>query len=233
MRPIPLDNHRARLEAKRDNHSSPLLPRAEILYLLETYFKGMREALDSVPMVDLARAAEELLRAKVERKTVYVLGNGGSAATASHAAADWPKPNKRDDSGGLRTVSLVDNIALLTAWANDISFDEVFAAQLQTLLQPGDVVIAVSGSGESPNVLRAVETAREAGAVTIGFSGFDGGSLSRMVDISAVVPCGDQKTIEDIHLALVHALSVVLRQAAAASADSDVEVNEAVRSMAI
>ena len=235
MRPIPLDNHRARLEAKRDNHSSSVLPRAELLYLLETYFRRMQETLDSLPTVDMARAAEEMLRAKAEKKAVYVLGNGGSAATANHAATDWAKPNQRDDFGGVHTVSLVNNIALLTAWANDTSFDEVFAAQLRSLLHPGDVVIAVSGSGNSPNVLRAVEAARDAGAVSIGFSGFDGGALGRMVDISVVIPCDSQGMIEDVHMALVHALTVVLRQAAAvpASADSDVEVNQAVRSVAI
>ncbi|MGA2286546.1 MAG: SIS domain-containing protein, partial [Dehalococcoidia bacterium] len=160
------------------------------------------------------------------------LGNGGSAATASHAATDWLKPNRRDNLGGVSTASLVDNVALLTAWANDTSFDNVFAAQLESLLRPGDVVIAVSGSGNSPNVLQAVQAAREAGAVTIGFAGFDGGALGRMVDISVVVPCDSQGMIEDVHLMLVHALTVVLRQAGGVSIRRDFGERETVRSVA-
>ena len=231
MKPIRLANHRARRAAGNGSSLPSILPRAEILYLLESYFQQVPEAIELLPIAHVARVAEELLRARVEQKTVYVLGNGGSAATASHAATDWLKPNKRDDFGGVRTVSLVDNVALLTAWANDTSFDNVFAAQLESLLQPGDVVIAVSGSGNSPNILQAVEVAREAGAVTIGFSGFDGGALSRMTDISVVVPCDSQGMIEDVHLVLVHALTVALRQAAEVPA-RDAGEEESVRSAA-
>ncbi len=232
MKPIRLDNHRARREAERRRSSSSVLPRAELLYLLETYFRQTQETLDLLPTVDVARVTEELLRAKVERKTVYVLGNGGSAATAGHAATNWLKPNQRDDFGSVRTVSLVDNVALLTAWANDTSFENVFAAQLRSLLDPGDVVIAISGSGNSPNILRAVEAAREADAVTIGLSGFDGGALSRMVDISVVVPCDTQEVIEDVHMVLVHALSMALKQAAGIPEKMDAGEEESVRSAA-
>jgi D-sedoheptulose 7-phosphate isomerase len=158
-------------------------------------------------------------------------GLRGRPSTCSATAA---APNRRDSLGGVTTISLVDNVALLTAWANDTSFDRVFAAQLESLLQPGDVVIAVSGSGNSSNILQAVEVAREAGAVTVGFSGFDGGALSRMVDISVVVPCDSQGMIEDIHLVLVHALTVALRQAAEVPTRDDAgeEEEESVRSAA-
>ena len=232
MKSIRLANHRARREAESGNSLSYILPRAEIIYLLESYFQQVQETLELLPTANVARVAEELLRARAEEKTIYVLGNGGSAATASHAATDWLKPNRQDSLGGITAVSLVDNVALLTAWANDTSFDNVFAAQLKSLLQPGDVVIAVSGSGNSPNVLQAVEVAREAGAVTIGFSGFDGGALSRMTDISVVVPCDSQGMIEDVHLVLVHALTVALRQAAEVPARRDAGEEESVRSAA-
>jgi D-sedoheptulose 7-phosphate isomerase len=230
MKPIRLAHHRARREADSGNSLSYILPRAEIVYLLESYFQQVKETLELLPTANVARVAEELLRARAEGKTIYVLGNGGSAATASHAATDWLKPNRRDSLGGITAVSLVDNVALLTAWANDTSFDRVFAAQLESLLQPGDVVIAVSGSGNSPNVLQAVEAAREAGAVTIGFSGFDGGALSRMTDISVVVPCDSQGMIEDVHLMLVHSLTVALRRAAEVPAKEDAGEEESVRS---
>jgi D-sedoheptulose 7-phosphate isomerase len=232
MKPIRLANHRPRQKAENGSSLPSTLPRAELLFLLETYFRQVQEAVELLPTTNVARVAEELLRARAERKTVYVLGNGGSAATASHAATDWLKPNRRDSFGGVSTVSLVDNVALLTAWANDTSFDNVFAAQLDSFLQPGDVVIAVSGSGSSPNVLQAVEAAREAGAVTIGFSGFDGGELSRMTDISVVIPCDSQGMIEDIHLVLVHALAVALRQTEEAPARRDAGEQETVRSIA-
>ena len=158
-----------------------------------------------------------------EDKTVYVLGNGGSAATASHAVTDWQKPNHDGDDGGVKAVSLTDNVALLTAWANDTSFENVFATQLESSLKAGDVVIAISGSGNSPNVLRAVETARRCGAMTIGFSGFEGGALAGLVDISVVVPADQQGMIEDVHMMLVHALTVALRQTAAATDEGEAD----------
>ena len=227
MKPITLADHRAAREARGEDSLPSILPRAEILYILDTYFRQLKEAVDLLPATNVARVAEELLRARTEQKTVYVLGNGGSAATASHAATDWLKPNRRHSFGGVSTVSLVDNVALLTA-----SFDNVFAAQLESRLQPGDVVVALSGSGNSPNVLQAVEVAREGGAVTVGFSGFDGGALNRMVDINVVVPCDSQGMIEDIHLVLVHALTVVLRQVAEVPVSRDADEEETVRSVA-
>ncbi|MDI6858521.1 MAG: SIS domain-containing protein [Dehalococcoidia bacterium] len=214
MRPIRLGNHRGSKNGGRGRSPNGELPRTRVLFLLEEYLRQVQDTLELLPLVDLARVGEELLRARARGRTVYVMGNGGSAATASHAVADWMKPNRRGNSGCLRTFSLVDNVSLVTAWANDTSFDNVFAAQLESLLRPGDVVVAISGSGNSPNVLRAVETATKAGAVTIGFSGFSGGRLGRVVDIDVVVPCDNQKMIEDIHVILVHALTSVLVQSA-------------------
>jgi D-sedoheptulose 7-phosphate isomerase len=211
MRPIRLEEHRAKRQAARGG-APESLPRAELVGLLRSYVEEVRLAIDRLPIRDVARASEEILRARATGKTVYVLGNGGSAATASHAATNWRKPHHDHDEGGVKTVSLVDNVALLTAWANDTSFENVFAAQLRSLLESGDVLIAISGSGNSPNVLRAVEAAGKAGAITVGFSGFAGGELSRLVDVSVVVPCESQEAIEDIHMMLVHALSVALKQ---------------------
>lgn len=204
----------ARCDETRPKAFPASLPRSELACLIESYLRKMREAMDALPLDNIARVAEELLRARAQGKTLYVLGNGGSAATASHAATNWRKPYHDHDERGVRTLSLVDNVALLTAWANDTSFDNVFAAQLRSLLTPGDVVVAISGSGNSPNILRAVETAHEAGAVTVGLSGFAGGTLSQVVDISVIVSCDSQETIEDIHMMLVHVLSVVLKETA-------------------
>jgi D-sedoheptulose 7-phosphate isomerase len=203
----------ARCDETRPKAFPASLPRSELACLIESYLRKMREALDTLPLDVIARVAEELLRARAQGNTVYVLGNGGSAATASHAATNWRKPHQYREEDGLRAVSLVDNVALLTAWANDTSFDNVFAAQLRSVLVPGDVVVAISGSGNSPNVLRAVEAARDSGAITIGFSGFAGGKLSEIVDVSVNVGCDSQETIEDVHMMLVHALSMALKTA--------------------
>jgi D-sedoheptulose 7-phosphate isomerase len=234
MRPIRLAYHRARNEDGSQGRSpNGVLPGTQILLLLEKYLRRAQDTLELMPLVDLAKVGEALLRARKEGRTVYVLGNGGSAATASHAVADWVKPNKRNSLGGVRTVSLVDNVALLTAWANDTSFDNVFAAQLESLLKPGDVVIAMSGSGNSRNVLRALETAGRAGAVTIGFSGFNGGMMSRAVDINVVVPCDSQGMIEDLHVMLVHSLTSVLAHGAESAASREEEEDEEVEEPAL
>ena len=214
MRPIDLDDRRAKREAARRGSTPSSLARAELVRLLQSYLWKMRETVDALPVGEVARVAEELLRARAAGKTVYILGNGGSAATASHAVADWAKPRHDDDHGSVKAVSLVDNVPLMTAWANDTSFDNVFAAQLESRLTPGDVVIAVSGSGNSPNVLRAVETARRRGAITVGLSGFEGGALAGLVDVAVVVPADEQRIIEDVHTMIAHAVTVALRETA-------------------
>lgn len=230
MRPINLEDHRARRETANRAGVPASLPRAELIRLLQSYLRKLRETVDSVPVGEIARAAEEIVRARAAGKTVYVLGNGGSASTASHAATDWLKPHHDNDRGGVKAVSLVDNVALMTAWANDTSFDNVFAAQLEASLTRGDVVIAISGSGNSPNVLRAVETARRRGAITVGLAGFDGGALAGLVDVSVVVPCNDQGVIEDVHMMIAHAMTVALQQAAPVE---DEEPGEAARDLAL
>jgi len=224
MKPIDLEDRRAK---RRLSGVPGSVPRAELIRLLHSYVQSLSEALNELPIREVARATEEILRAREEDRTVYIVGNGGSAATASHAVTDWQKPNHDGSRGGVKAVSLTDNAALLTAWANDTSFENAFANQLESSLKAGDVVIAVSGSGNSPNVLRAVEAARKCGAVTIGFSGFGGGALAGLVDISVVVPADHQGLIEDVHMALVHALTVALRQTAAAEGQADEKAAEA------
>jgi D-sedoheptulose 7-phosphate isomerase len=100
----------------------------------------------------------------------------------------------------------------MTAWSNDVSYEDVFVGQLKSLMRPGDVVLAISGSGNSPNVLRAVELARSMGGITIGFSGFDGGKLSTLVDVPVVTPSDCMEQIEDVHVVLCHLIATVLRE---------------------
>ncbi len=140
------------------------------------------------------------------------MGNGGSAATAAHFANDLSLGPRVFGGKAYRAISLTDNTALMTAAANDLGYDSVFVEQLKTLLGTGDVVIAISASGDSPNVIRAVEYANEAGAVTIGLTGFDGGRLREIVNehVHIATPKGDYGPVEDLHLILNHLITSYL-----------------------
>ncbi len=155
--------------------------------------------------------ANALVAARNGHRRVYTLGNGGSASTASHMASDLNKGASRHDAPRFRAVALTDNIPLMLAWGNDSSYDDIFVEQLKNHLDEGDVVIAISGSGNSKNVLKAVEYANSKKAVTIGLTGFDGGKLAKMAKISYVVPSQCMQQVEDIHLLIEHMLSMILR----------------------
>jgi D-sedoheptulose 7-phosphate isomerase len=175
------------------------------------YLLALDEVLDSLPIADVERVIEVVRRAWATGRRVFVFGNGGSAATASHLAVDLAKGLVDGVRPRLRAIALTDSVPLLTAYGNDTGYDRVFAEQLANLVEPGDVAIAISGSGNSPNVLAAVQLARERGATTVGLSGFRGGRLREMVDHAVVVPSDNMQQIEDAHLVIAHALFVALR----------------------
>ncbi len=152
-----------------------------------------------------------LERAFVERRQVFIVGNGGSAATASHMANDLMLGVAKEGGRGFRAIALTDSVPLMTAIANDTGYDNVFTAQLRALGRPGDVLIAISGSGKSPNVVEAVKVAREIGIMTVGFLGMGGGQLRELVDAAIVVPSNDYGLIEDIHLMLDHLMTAYFR----------------------
>jgi D-sedoheptulose 7-phosphate isomerase len=137
-------------------------------------------------------------------KKIITCGNGGSAYTASHYITDWNKMCNLATGRKFRGLSLCDNIGLVTAFGNDLSYDEVFSGQLRAILDEGDLLIAVSGSGNSPNVLRAVEYANESGASTLAVVGYDGGKLKQVAQQSVWVPCFDMQLCEDVHLMFGH-----------------------------
>jgi D-sedoheptulose 7-phosphate isomerase len=156
-----------------------------------------------------------LAEARGEGRTIFIAGNGGSASTASHFALDLQK------AGGSSTVmtralSLSDNMGLITAWGNDTSFDQVFVEQLRRVGQPGDVLVVVSVSGNSPNLLEALDWARSNKMGTLGLLGKDGGKALASVDSAVVVPSDDYGWVESAHLALHHILTYALRDAASA-----------------
>ena len=143
-------------------------------------------------------------RAFDQGKQIITCGNGGSAYAASHFITDWNKMVNLATGRRFRGISLCDNIGIITAFANDVSYDEVFAGQLKAILDGGDLVIAVSGSGNSRNVVKAIEYANEAGAETLAIVGYDGGTLKRIAKHSVWVPSFDMQLCEDVHLMFCH-----------------------------
>lgn len=177
----------------------------------ETYFLGVESVLRALPFALIDRVADVLWRAYVEDRTVYVLGNGGSAALASHCACDLSKGTVVNGNRRFRVLALTDNVPLMTAWANDASYEEVFAEQLATFLAKNDIVLAISGSGNSPNVLKALKVAKAAGAFTIGLTGFQGGRMKPLCDLCVIVPSDNMQIIEDLHVGVNHAIFCAVR----------------------
>jgi D-sedoheptulose 7-phosphate isomerase len=177
------------------------------------YVAYLRDLMTRLDFEAVGRLTAVLDHARRDGRTVFFLGNGGSAATASHWANDLALGARGDGMMPFRTVSLTDNAAIVTAIANDVGYAEVFVRQLEGLLRPGDVVVAISASGNSPNVIRAVEYARARGAVTVGLTGFDGGRLKALCDVSVHVPTpsGEYGPVEDLHLMLDHLVTGYLR----------------------
>ncbi|TMF98179.1 MAG: SIS domain-containing protein [Chloroflexi bacterium] len=181
--------------------------------VLEGHINDVRTVLSAIPIDAIERAVGIILDAYDNGAHVYVVGNGGSATNATHFACDLSKATIVDGRARLRVTSLTDNIALLTAWANDTSYDRVFSEQLTNLLDPGDVVIAISASGNSPNVVSAVLAARLMRASTIALVGFAGGRLLEAVDAAIHVPSNDYGVVEDCHSVIEHAITVSTRKA--------------------
>ncbi|MEX0788794.1 MAG: histidine phosphatase family protein, partial [Anaerolineales bacterium] len=148
--------------------------------------------------------------------TVFVFGNGGSASTASHMANDLSKAPVREGRRRPRVVSLSENVALMTAWSNEDSFTSMFEQQVRSLVRSGDLVIAISAIGKSPNVLAAARRARECGATVAALVGFDGGDLAKICDEAVLVDSFDYGWVESVHLCLEHYITCLLRAHVAA-----------------
>jgi D-sedoheptulose 7-phosphate isomerase len=178
------------------------------------YFRIYEQLLARLPFDAIEQTAAELVRANEQDRRIFLFGNGGSAALASHFACDLGKGTIVDGNGHrrFRVLALTDNVPLLTAWANDSCYENVFAEQLRGFVMRGDVVLAISGSGNSSNVLRALEVGRDAGAVNIGLTGFRGGRMKDLCSPCIVIPSDNMQIIEDLHLSVSHAIFTVIRQ---------------------
>jgi D-sedoheptulose 7-phosphate isomerase len=182
--------------------------------LVQSYLSDVRTTLEELSSDEIWDVIAVLHSARLSGRQVFIMGNGGSAATASHFACDLGKGAQVEGCPCFRAISLTDSVATFSAYANDCGYEHVFSRQLANLIQPGDVVIGISGSGNSPNVLNAVELARQRGATTVGFVGFDGGQLEGMVDLSVHVAKDCMEQVEDVHVVLAHLIATTLRRAA-------------------
>jgi D-sedoheptulose 7-phosphate isomerase len=170
------------------------------------YLNALKNLLDIFPHGKFEEIGEAMLSAYHAEKHVFIMGNGGSGSTASHFACDINKGSCFNLDKKFKVICLNDNIPTMLAYANDLSYSKVFVEQLKNFLQSGDVVIGISGSGNSENVIQAVLYAKERGARTIGLSGFDGGRLAQIADIPLIATINDMQKVEDVHMIVVHML---------------------------
>jgi D-sedoheptulose 7-phosphate isomerase len=171
---------------------------------IQDYISTLQLTMDQLPRQSIADAIDLLEQARIKGSQVFILGNGGSASTASHFACDLAKNTRQEGLPHFRVIGLTDNMAMFSALANDDGYENVFSEQLDSLVRPGDIVIAISASGNSKNVIKAAETAHRNEATVIGFTGFDGGRLGQLANINIQVNSNIIEHVEDIHLMLEH-----------------------------
>ncbi|HLA98005.1 MAG TPA: SIS domain-containing protein [Anaerolineales bacterium] len=179
---------------------------------ISRYVNSLKHTLDQLPMTEIDKVIAILHEARLSGRQIFIMGNGGSASTASHFVCDLAKNTRRQGWPNFKVIGLADNMSIFSAYANDEGYASVFANQLDSLAHTGDVVIGISTSGNSPNVINAIELANQRGATTIGFTGFNGGRLGSMVDIEIRVASQSIEQVEDIHLILEHLITKALRE---------------------
>lgn len=177
---------------------------------IEGYLSRLKATIDLISREELQGFLTLLMESLEAKRRIYVMGNGGSAATASHYVADFNKGLSLGKAQRFRFHCLNDNLPTLTAYANDLSYDDVYVEPLKNFLEAGDLVIAISGSGNSRNVLKAIEYANGAGAITLGITGYDGGRLRKIAQRGLHVPINDMQVVEDLHMVFDHLAYAVL-----------------------
>lgn len=179
---------------------------------MEQYFSALKTVINDFPLDDLLTFLSVIETAREEERTIFICGNGGSWATASHMVCDFGKNTRMPGKKRMKVLGLGDNIPALSAYANDEGYDRIFAEPLISLMNRGDILIAISGSGNSPNVLRAVDAARECGGISLGLTGFKGGGLKDSADHCLIIPSNSMEMIEDFHMIVDHILTICLRE---------------------
>jgi D-sedoheptulose 7-phosphate isomerase len=174
------------------------------------YFDRVSETLKKLDIAAIIKLVQLLLKARDQEKTIFIFGNGGSGATASHVTGDFLKGISFGLNKRFRVQSLNDNIPGMMAISNDLTYEEIFIEQLKVFLRKDDIVIGISGSGNSANVVKALEYAKSNGAATVAFCGYKGGKVKDIVDITIHAPVHDMEVTEDIHIITFHAIKQIL-----------------------
>jgi len=179
---------------------------------IQQYISTLQLTMNQLPRQIIAEVIDLLQQARRRGSQVFILGNGGSASTASHFACDLAKNTRQEGLPHFRVIGLTDNMAMFSALANDGGYENVFSEQLTSLVKPGDIVIAISASGNSKNVIKAAEVAHNYEATVIGFTGFDGGRLGQLANINIHVKSNIIEHVEDIHLMLEHLIVKTIKE---------------------
>ncbi len=177
---------------------------------INAYYEKLKENIDKIDRGEINKAMEALKEARDNKHYIFIMGNGGSASTASHFTGDFNKGLSLNREKRFRFVCLNDNPATVLSLANDVAYEAIFVEQLKNFLSEGDVVMAISGSGNSKNVINAVEYAKERGNTVIGLTGYNGGKLMGLSDIKLHVPVDDMQIVEDLHMVFDHLMMSIL-----------------------
>ena len=179
--------------------------------LIHQYLSELKNEINHLPVEQIEAIVTVLQKAREEGRRIFLMGNGGSAATASHFASDLNKGANASGQRRFKAMAFTDNIPVMTAWGNDSAYADIFREQVENHVEPGDIVIGISGSGKSPNVVTAMELAKKKGAYTIALTGMGGGRVKDIADLCLIVPSDSMERIEDVHLAIEHSITVCLR----------------------
>ena len=179
---------------------------------IQEYISHLQGVLERLSLPDVRQSIDLVMEVYQADRQIFVIGNGGSASTASHIATDLGKGTSLPGVRRFRVISLTDNVATMTAWSNDVCYEDVFVEQLKNLVNPGDLVIGISASGNSENIIRAIDHANAIGCKTIGWAGFGGGKLKEIADVSVVADSHEYGPVEDVHLILNHILHAWIRK---------------------
>ena len=177
---------------------------------INEYFERLKRTVDLISKEDLNQLMNILIKAKDNDKTIFVMGNGGSASTASHFCCDFNKGISYGKEKMFKFICLNDNLPTMMAYANDLSYDEIFAGPLKNFLRKDDLVIGISGSGNSKNVVKALEFANSNGAFTVGLTGYSGGKVKQICQHNVHIPVDDMQITEDLHMVLDHCMMSIL-----------------------
>ena len=179
---------------------------------IDTYFNDLQEMLRAISQAHLQEILALLEETYRHGRRIFIMGNGGSAATASHFALDLAKNTIMPGAPRVKAISLTDHVPLITAWSNDTAYEHIFAEQLANMIEPGDVVIGISASGNSLNIINALQVAKRSQAATIGLLGATGGKIKHMVDAYVLAPGQNIEQEEDAHLILAHIITRYMRE---------------------